>query len=73
MSIKPSFKPLRKLLVDRDMKHSDLYNKVGISRSTATSISQDRYVSLEIIAIICEYFDCRIEQVIEFVNENLDN
>lgn len=65
--LKPSYKPLRKLLVDRDLKPSALYLKMGISRSTASAINQDKYVALETIAVICNFLDCPIEDVVEFV------
>lgn len=67
MPLIPSYKPLRKLLVDRDMKMSDLYKNDVVSRSTVSVLNMDRFVSLETLALICEYLDCRIEDVVEFV------
>ncbi|WP_410795721.1 helix-turn-helix domain-containing protein [Paenibacillus sp. J5C2022] len=70
MRLKPSYKPLRKILVDRDMKPSSLYKEMGVSRSTASAINQDRFVAMETIAVICNYLNCGIEDVVEFVDEN---
>lgn len=69
MPLHPSYKPLRHLLIERNMTLADLRKSTPISRNTFTSINQDRFVSLETIAHICEFLDCRIEDVVEFVKE----
>ncbi|GAA0840656.1 helix-turn-helix domain-containing protein [Bifidobacterium pullorum subsp. gallinarum] len=69
MPLVPSYKPLRKLLVERDMKVAELYKNGVISRSTASVLNMDRFVSLETLALICEYLNCRIEDVVEFVDD----
>ncbi|WP_430623476.1 helix-turn-helix domain-containing protein [Paenibacillus sp. JNUCC32] len=69
MPLFPSYKPLRKLVVDRDMKMSDLYKNDVVSRSTVSVLNMDRFVSLETLALICEYLNCRIEDVVEFVDD----
>lgn len=69
MKLVPSYKPLRRLLVERDMTAADLRKATGISRNTFTSINADKFVSLETLAVICEYLNCRIEDVVEFVED----
>lgn len=69
MPLKPSYKPLKRLLVERDMTMVSLRKATGISRNTFTSINQDKFVSLETIALICDSLNCRIEEVIEFVKD----
>ncbi|QOT13681.1 helix-turn-helix transcriptional regulator (plasmid) [Paenibacillus sp. JNUCC32] len=51
------------------MKMSDLYKNDVVSRSTVSVLNMDRFVSLETLALICEYLNCRIEDVVEFVDD----
>lgn len=59
------YKPLWKMLIDRDMSKKDLMEATNISKSTMDKMGRSEIVSLEIIDRICNYFDCRIEDVIE--------
>lgn len=60
-----SYKPLWKLLIDKDMSKKDLMKTANISKSTMDKMGRSETVSLEIIDRICNYFNCRIEDVIE--------
>lgn len=60
-----SYKPLFKLLLEKDMTKTQLRTKVGFSTSTLAKMSKNEYVSLEIIDNICIFLDCKIEEVIE--------
>lgn len=60
-----SYKPLWKLLIDRDMSKKDLMEATSISKSTMDKMGRSKIVSLEIIDRICNYFDCNIEDVME--------
>lgn len=60
-----SYKPLWKLLIDRDMSKKDLMEVVNISKSTIDKMGRSETISLEIIDKICNYFNCRIEDVVE--------
>lgn len=60
-----SYKPLWKLLIDKDMNKKDLMKTANISKSTMDKMGRSETVSLEIIDRICNYFNCRIEDVIE--------
>lgn len=60
-----SYKPLFKLLLERDMTKTQLREHIGFSTSTLAKMSKNEYVSLEIIENICIFLDCRIEDVIE--------
>jgi len=69
MPLMPSYKPLRKTLVEQNLKISFLHKEGIISRSTASSLNMDRFVSLETIAILCESLNCRIDEVVEFIED----
>lgn len=60
-----SYKPLWKLLIDRDMSKKELMEATNISKSTIDKMGRSEIVSLEIIDRICNYFDCNVEDVIE--------
>lgn len=60
-----SYKPLWKLLIDKEMTKKELMNQTGISKSTMDKMGRGEQVSLEIVDRICNFFDCRIEEIIE--------
>lgn len=61
-----SYKPLFRLLLERDMTKTQLRESVGFSTATLAKMSKGEYISLEIIDNICKYLNCKIEDVIEF-------
>ncbi|MCK1985188.1 MULTISPECIES: helix-turn-helix domain-containing protein [Peribacillus] len=64
----PSYKPMDITLIKRDKKRVDLRNDIGISSSTLAKMTNNEYIALDVIALICEYLDCRIEEVVEFIS-----
>ncbi|MBE5076473.1 helix-turn-helix domain-containing protein [Anaerotignum lactatifermentans] len=60
-----TYKPLWKLLIDKDMSKKYLMNAANISKSTMDKMGRSEIVSLEIIDRICNYFNCKVEDVIE--------
>ena len=60
-----SYKPLWKLLIDRDMTKKQLMQVTGISKSTMDKMARGEIVSLEIIDRICFHLQCTVENVIE--------
>ena len=60
-----SYKPLWKLLIDRDMTKKELMQATGISKSTMDKMGRGEKVSMDIVDRICNYFDCNIADVIE--------
>ena len=60
-----SYKPLFKLLLERDMTKTQLRIAVGFSSATLAKMSKGDYVSLETIENICKYLNCKIEDVIK--------
>jgi len=51
------------------LKKTDLIEKVGISAMTLAKFAKNEYVSMDVLNRICEYFECRIEDVIEYVKD----
>lgn len=68
--MKFSYKKLWKLLIDRDIKHNELIEKTGISRSTFYKLKRDENVTTDILLKICIYLDCDISDIMEVTNSN---
>ena len=64
-----SYKPLWKLLIDRDMTKKQLMNATSVSKSTMDKMARSKYVSMDVLDRICSYLDCNIESVIEHLPE----
>ncbi len=62
-----SYKPLFKLLLEKNMTKTQLRESLGFSKGTLAKMSKNEYVSLEIINNICTFLNCKIEDVIEHI------
>ncbi len=62
-----SYKKLWKLLIDKDMKKSDLEREAGITHYSLSKLSQGKDVSTEVLGKICAALDCTIDDILEFV------
>ena len=66
-----SYKKLWKLLIDKDMKKKDLYEKAGISSASITKMGRNGHVTTEILVKICTALDCKIEDIMEVVPDSI--
>ncbi len=64
-----SYKKLWKLLIDKDMKKSDLEREAKITHYALSKLSQGKDVSTDVLWKICEALNCTIEDIMEFVDE----
>lgn len=64
-----SYKKLWKLLIDKDMKKKDLCAKAGISAASVTKMGRNGHVTTEILPKICTALDCKIEDIMEIVED----
>lgn len=71
--VKASYKKLWKLLIDKEMSKGDLHKKSGLSSSTMTKLRKGEDVSMEALRKICIALDCNIEDIVEFVPDNLES
>lgn len=62
-----SYKKLWKLLIDKDIKKSQMREGVGISTSTLSKLSYNEYVSLDVLVRICTYLKCQISDICEVI------
>ena len=54
MKRKMSYKKLWKLLIDRDMKRTDLRKNAGISSSSLAKLGKDENVTTDVLLRICD-------------------
>ena len=69
--MKTSYKRLWKLLIDKDMSKSDLHKMAELSSSTMTKLRHDEDVSMGALRKICLVLNCRLEDIVEFIPEEL--
>lgn len=60
-----SYKPLWKLLIDRDLNKTDLQEMTGISAATLAKLGRGGNVTTDILLRICEALDCEIVDICE--------
>ena len=60
-----NYKKLWKLLIDKDLKKSQLKELAQISQSTLMRLNGNEYVSLEVLVKICIALDCEISDIVE--------
>ena len=66
-----SYKKLFHMMIEKDMTNAQLMKKAGFSANIITRIKRGGYISLESIESICRVFDCKVDDILEFVaNEN---
>lgn len=65
-----SYKPLFRLLLEKNMSKTQLREAIGFSTATLAKLSKGEYVSLEILDKICTYMQCNIADIIEYVKES---
>lgn len=57
---------LWKLLIDKNMKKTDLKNITGMGPSTLARLSKNEEVSLKVLSRICKGLNCDFADIIEY-------
>jgi DNA-binding Xre family transcriptional regulator len=52
------------------MKKTDLRLKTGMSQATLAKLSKGENVNTEVLARICQALNCKIEDIVEYTEEN---
>ena len=63
------YKPLWRLLLEKDMKKLELRDLVGMSNNTLARLGKNEGVSMDVLERICVALDCPIEDIGEFVKD----
>lgn len=64
-----SYNRLWKLLIDKNMKKSDLRKIAGVSSSSLAKLGKGENVTTDVILKICVALDCRVEDIMEIIND----
>jgi DNA-binding Xre family transcriptional regulator len=66
-----SYNRLWKLLIDRSIKKSQLREMAQIGTTTLAKLGKNEKVSLDVIESICFSLDCKIEEIIEIIPNDI--
>ena len=67
--MKMSYNKLWKLLIDKNMKKSDLRKNAGISSSSLAKLGKDENVTTEVLSIICYELNCDVLDIMDFISD----
>jgi Predicted transcriptional regulator len=67
-----SYKKLWKLLIDKDLKKSDLAEQANVSVATLTKLAKCENVNVDILVRICSALECEVSDIMELVNNDGD-
>lgn len=64
-----SYKPFWETLNKSELNQYILCEKYGISRSLLDKLRHNKDVRLSTLENLCKIFDCKIEDIVEIINE----
>lgn len=62
-----SYNPLWKMLIDLNKKKTDLIVDCKLTKPTIAKMGKNEYVRLQSIENICKAYNCKIENIIEYI------
>lgn len=65
-----TYKKLWKILIDKDMSKQQLKELAGISSASIAKLGKGENITTDVLLKICEALDCRIEDILETVDDN---
>ena len=63
-----TYKKLRLMLVDKNMKKKDLQEQAGLTHHEMLKLRNDMNITTETIGKICKALDCQVDDIMEFVD-----
>ena len=69
--MKISYNKLWKLLIDKNLKRSNLQEMAKISSSSIAKLGKGENVTTDVLLKICVALDCKVEDIIETVKEQV--
>lgn len=64
-----SYNKLWKMLIDKNMKKSDLKEKAGISSASIAKLGKGENITTDVLLRICEAMDCHMDDIMETVDD----
>lgn len=68
-AMKVNYNKLWKLLIDLNMSKSQLREKAGVTTNVIAKMGKNDNVSTEALCKICKALDCRLDDIMELVDE----
>ncbi|NLZ56388.1 MAG: helix-turn-helix transcriptional regulator [Clostridiaceae bacterium] len=65
-----SYNKLWKLLIDHNMKKSDLKRAIDVAPTTMARMSKNMPVSMPVLGKICKVLNCNIGDIVDYIPEN---
>ena len=62
---KINYKPLWKMLIDKEMTKTQLCEKTSVARSTIVKMTNNEYVAMDVLIRICMALDCGLDDIVE--------
>ncbi|HEP1376994.1 TPA: helix-turn-helix domain-containing protein [Streptococcus pyogenes] len=66
-----SYNKLWKLIIDKGWTKTKLRQEAGISSSTIAKLGKGENITTDILLKICIALDCKIEDIVEIVDNNI--
>lgn len=70
---KVNYKPLWKMLIDRDVSKQELREKTSIARSTMVKMANNEYVAMDVLVRICVAMNCGLDDIVEIEKDKGGN
>ena len=67
-----SYKRLWKILIDKDMKKSDLEREAHLTHYSLSKLTKGQDVSTDVLYKICSALDCDINDIMGFVDDEAE-
>ena len=67
-TIKVNYKPLWKMLIDKNKTKGDLRRETKIAASTFTKMANNENISLDVLVRICIALNCGLDDIVEIEN-----
>nr|DAM68534.1 MAG TPA: Cro/C1-type HTH DNA-binding domain protein [Caudoviricetes sp.] len=64
-----SYNKLWKMLIDKNMKKSDLRDKAGISSASIAKLGKGDNITTDVLLRICEAMNCHLDDIMETVDD----
>lgn len=64
-----SYNKLWKMLIDKNMKKSDLRDKAGISSASIAKLGKGDNITTDVLLRICEAMECHLDDIMDTVED----
>ena len=64
-----SYNKLWKMLIDKNLKKSDLKERAGISSASIAKLGKGDNITTDVLLRICEAMDCHLDDIMETVDD----